>query len=44
MLIIPRTPSPPPLEDKDPADITPDDIKELLRRAKEAKVLLIKPS
>lgn len=38
MLIIPRTPSPLPLEERDITTLTPDELRELQRRARAARV------
>ena len=34
LLVIPRSPSPPPLEERDPEDLTPAEARELIRRQK----------
>jgi len=38
MLIVSRTPTPPPLEDRDPTTLTVDELRELQKRAKAARV------
>jgi hypothetical protein len=40
MLIIPRTPTPPPIEDREAGSLSVDEIKELQKRAQEFRVRL----